>query len=144
MISRRIWLLELPKTYCLSVTMARSSPARKTAKMPHNLQKAGGGAWGNSTALVLPTEGGCSHRKVTLKGTGFWPAPRKVSSAGATDAGDASHLLQGSHLLLVEHDLIRKPVSTLHWRGPSGRDHALALRDRHRDEPRRAASANPH
>ena len=36
-----------------------------------------------------------------MRGTGFWPAPRKAPSAGATNANDTLHSLQAHSAKVV-------------------------------------------
>ncbi len=77
-----------------SITMARSAFSCKATRHFAIKRKKWAVKLGEPHRPVdLPTEGGVFHRKVT-KGAGFWPAPRREPSAGATDAGDTLHLVK--------------------------------------------------
>ena len=61
------------------------------SRLNRSSEKSGGEAGGLHRPFNLPTEGGVFQRKVSLKGTDFWPAPRKAPPAGATNANDTLH-----------------------------------------------------
>src|SRR5712675_806805 len=94
MIKRRIGVSAWLTAGWLSVNMVRSPSACKASDHRGcEREKRAGGEAGGLHRPSLPTEGGIFHRKVTCEGTGFWPAPRKAPSAGATIANDTLHFL---------------------------------------------------